>query len=202
MGMLSILDSYYAAVVQQMTTIGARITVPNVGSSGVQTIPQPFGGIVNAADWPQTPVVNAVTPEGTLYLLVVNQVPIERRSQAQIEYEFQCNWQWILLGTDLQAFTQGLNRSDRYRTDMQIRENLRQANYPGFCRQQDSSLNPESGAITWTNSVTPYPTNPIEIVRWSKLRFMPKYDNQNSGVVYGSARVEVIGISDVLAAIA
>jgi len=201
MALISILDTYYSFIKSQMSLLGATITVSINGQP--TPIAQPFGGVVNAADWPQQPLVNPVTPEGTLFLLVINAVEVPSRevsTESQTLYQFQCQWVWVLLGSDIQNGQQGMNRGDRYRTNLQIIDNLNQSHFPGFTQQKDYAVDSE-GNVTSQFSTTPYPANPIEIVRWSNLRFMPKSENQKTGLVYGAAQVDIFGYSNIAPAL-
>ena len=115
-----------------------------------------------------------------------------------------------MIGTDIQENQKSENRGDRYASNMIIMENLRQANYPGFCFAKDYSAN-SNGTVTGAQAKTYMPgaasgsliqTSPVEMLRWTDLRFMPKNDNQKSGLIYGAASVELYARSNVLPAIA
>lgn len=188
---ISIIDSYYQFVSQQMVAINAQI---NVNGALIQ---QPMCGYVQARDWPQTPQV-----EGGLYLLILS-TPLGGglKSRAQEQVEVVCQWQWLLVGTDITAIQLAQNRGDRFRTNFQITENLRQANYPRFCRKQDYSVTP-TGVLQSIPSTSVYPVSPIESVTWTPLRFMPHTDSQISGLTFGVAALELYGFSDVNVAIA
>jgi hypothetical protein len=196
-------DTYYAYVVQQMLAINAQVSVNGA------TIAQPMCGYVAARDWPMTPPI-----EGGLYLLFLNAVPTDDQSRAQKEYEYFCQWVWILIGQDIQADDTSQNRASRYASNMQIMENLRQAHYPGWTVEQ--RFQPTiigglpTGGVTGVPTKTQMPgpgssviqTSPIEIVRWTDLRFIPRQDNQKSGLIYGAAALELYARSDVLPAVA
>ena len=185
MSFVSPVDTYYTYVVQQMAMLKAAVFI-----NGSQ-IPQPFGGVVNARDWPQSPVA-----EGALYLLVLTENPLRQASRTQMGYEYFCQWVWLLMGTDIQLGQIVQSRSDRYRQEMQLMENLRNASYPGWARKQDYSVS-TNGVVTSVLSSSTIPVNPLEMVTWSNLRFMPRADNEKSGVAYGAAAVEVCGYHDV-----
>jgi hypothetical protein len=182
MSLISVVDSYYSWIVHQLGVLGAKITVNG------NLIDQPVCGIVNARDWPQTRPV-----EGGLYLLVLNQVP-GGGTISQRQYQYFCQWSWMLIGQDIQQDQLVQNRADRYRQCMQVEENLRQANYPGFTGQQNVTSDIQ-GNLTFTPSLTP--PNIFESIRWSELRFMPKDDNKQSGLLFGAAAVEVYAFSAV-----
>lgn len=182
--LISAIDSYFSYVAQQMATLNAQVFVNGA------TIAQPMGGVVDARDWPQTPVV-----EGALYLLLQRVQPIGG-TEAQIEYEYFCQWSWLLIGTDIQAKQQTQSRADRYRANFQVMENLRQSNYPSFCRKQDYSADSQ-GNIQSVFSNSEYPVSATEMVRWTRLDFMPRSDNAHSGVTYGAARVSLYAYDDV-----
>ena len=193
--LLDVLDSYFLFVQSQLTKLGATVTV-----NGSQ-IPQPLGTVVQANDWPLTPL-----QEGAPSLLVLNVSP-RGGTPNQILYEFVCQWIWILIGTNISATQVGANRGDRYRNNMQIMQNLRQANHPGFCQKQSiTAVDGNTGAITQTpaSSVVPYasiPTNSMESIWWTRLRF-PMRQDKDSGVVYGVATVSVFGYDNTDAIVA
>lgn len=187
MSFISPIDTYYTFVTQQMATLKATAFING------SLVPQPFGGITNARDWPKTPVL-----EGALYLLVLPAVQpydIAMASQTQVGYKYFCQWVWLLYGTDIQANQITQNRGDRYRAEMSIQENLTNANYPGYARKKDFSAD-NNGNVTAVLSSSVVPTNPLEMVTWTKLRFMPRPD-EASGVVYGAASVEILGYHDI-----
>jgi hypothetical protein len=173
----------------------------NTAGQGLVTIngsqvPQPFGGVADARDWPQTPPL-----EGALYLLYITAVPSGIVSQAQMGYEYFCQWTWLLIGTDIQQAQMTQSRADRYRQNMQIQKNLRDANYPGFCVKQDYSAN-QQGVVSSVPSTSTFPYSTIEMVTWANLRFMPKSDNEKSGLVFGAAAVELEAYDDISLAVA
>jgi hypothetical protein len=186
---ISALDSYYSYVAAQMLAISARVEV-----SGKQ-ITQPMLGYVSAGDWPQTPIVEG----GLALLLVRGPVPVGR-GQAQVMHKYLCQWNWILIGQDIQSANQSANRGDRFRANMQVMENLRQANYPCFAQKRDYSC--DGTSLTNVPSSSAYPYSPEESVRWTNPQFIPHFDDDKSGVVYGRAVVDVIAYSDVLPVIA
>lgn len=187
----SVIDSFYSYVAQQMLTFNAHVFING------ESVVQPMCGIINARDWPQTPQV-----EGGLYLLFLSASPTRENSWAQAEYQYFCQWVWILLGTDITMSQQAQDRGDRYRANLQIMENLRQTHHPGFCQQKNYFVNPANGDITAVDSASVYPASPAEYVRWTKPRFVPKSDSEQSGLVYGAAAVELFAYSDVDLAVA
>ena len=195
--MIEAVDSYYTYVAAQMATLRGHNSsgLGFVTINGVVT-PQPMCGYVESRDWPMTPNV-----EGGLYLLLLGEQPTPEKSQAQTEYCYHCQWMWLLIGQDIQAAQLAQNRGDRFRQNMVIEENLRQANYPGYCQKNrisfDSQGNPTIAAVT-----SLYPVSQPEMVRWTKPRFMPRNDNQKSGLLYGAAAVELYAYSDVALAVA
>ncbi len=180
--MISVLDSYFHYVKTQM---------------GVYAPSQRFGGVVLARDWPADPPI-----QGALYLLYLTSNPTQLGTQAQNHFEYFCQWVWILIGSDIANNQQASNRGDRYRSNLQIMENLRQANYPGYTQKlQVASVDQQTGVITYAPVLSSYPTTNIEMVTWSKPRFMPKGD-EKSGIVYGAAAVQICGYDDVALAVA
>jgi hypothetical protein len=175
--MLDTLDSYFHYVKTQMAIIDAS---------------QRFGGVVMSRDWPQDPPIG-----GALYLLYIQSVPTPLGTQAQNHFEYFCQWVWILIGNDITSTQQAANRGDRYRGNIKIMENLRQANYPCYTQKlQVSAVNQQTGVLTYTPVTSQYPASNLEMITWTKPRFMPKGD-EKSGLIYGAAAVQVSGFDDV-----
>lgn len=169
--MIEPLDSYYSYIAARMAAIDST---------------QKMCGVVAARDWPLTPPI-----EGGLYLLFLSAVPTTG-TESQIFYEYSCQWNWLLIGTDISPTQQAENRGDRYRKSMQIVKNLRQANFPSFCSKKSFAANAQG-------TVTQMVYDPIESIWWSHLRMMPRADNDKSGLVYGAAALQLFAYDDVLA---
>lgn len=193
--LISAVDSYFSWITAQLVTLQAKVWINGA------LVNQPIGGVANARDWPNTP-----SDEGALYLLFLQASPSEREdpivSQSQMAYDYYCQWVWTLIGTDIAAGQQAQNRSDRYRANFQIINNLRQANYPGFCQKRDYSADATTGVVTSVPSASVIPVSSIEMVMWTPLKFMPRSDNAKSGLVYGAAAVELHAYDDVSALVA
>lgn len=168
-------DSYYSWVKTQL---------------GVYAPGQLLAGMANAQDWPQVPVM-----EEAPMLLFLNATPVGG-TESQIMYQSLCQWVWLIIGTNIPASQQAANRGDRYRKDAQIRQNLRQANYPGFCPRLSYSADTDGNLITATIEQPVTPDSSGESIWWSRLQFMPKMDIK-SGVVYGAASVRIYSYEDV-----
>jgi hypothetical protein len=180
------LDTFVQFVKGQLVAANAQVTIDGV------TGPQRVARVVQAADWPLTPPI-----PGALYLLVlgVNQLP--QGTQSQNLFEYICQWTWLLIGQDIQAAQQAANRGDRYRMNLQIMANLRQAHFPGYCQKYSYAADQQTGALTATpvQSVSPYSN--VESIWWTKPRFMPKSDNDKTGMLYGAASVSIVSFEDV-----
>lgn len=168
MALVDSIDSYYGWVLQQMQT-------QNAARASM------FRGASLAADWPQVEI-----EDGAIYLLLLSSVDTGKGTRYAPLYMHFMQWVWILLGTDIQSSQVAANRGDRYRTHLGIMEDLRQANYPGFCQK----------AFMTQPVITPTPgytqSNPEEMVRWTEIRFPTRWDFKN-GVLYGTGVVEVQG---------
>lgn len=144
-------------------------------------------GMVNAQDWPQAELV-----DGALYCLYLNSVEIpEQGTRAQQYFEHYLQWAWVFLGNDLQSTQVGLNRGSRYRSDLAVIEELRQAHFPGFCPKQQTTFDPVAG----TPTVTAY--SPVETITWSTPKLGTKLAMAQSGISYGTAPLEVYAWSTV-----
>jgi hypothetical protein len=182
--LISSIDAYFAWVKQQLLTLNASVVINGA------SVAQPIGGVVPARDWPQTPI-----DEGALYLVVLDDNPVGG-TKSQRGYAQYLQWCWMLIGQDIQAGQVSANRGDRYRQAMQIEENLRQANYPGFCQKQDLSCDSQ-GNLTFIPSISTVPPSGYEPLYWSELTFKGHTDSQASGLIYGAAAVELYSWSDV-----
>jgi hypothetical protein len=144
-------------------------------------------GVANAQDWPQNEIV-----DGGLYLLYLSSVPVEEEgTRAQTYFEHYMQWAWVFLGNDLTSKQVGANRGSRHRDDLAVVEALRQAHFPGFCPKQFSTVDPTTGAVTFT------PYSPEEMIHWAMPRLGTKLAASQSGVLYGTAALEVYGWSTV-----
>lgn len=179
----TILDSYISYIATRFVKNNAQVTINGLVG------PQKCGGVVDVADWPQAPV-----KEGVLYL-VVQHMHESGRSKVQVQCSFTCQWTWLVIGTDIQANQQSTNRGDRYATNLQIEQNLREASYPGFCQKMLYSAD-NTGEISAVPATSVYPVSATERILWDKLRFMPRTDSSKSGVLYNAAGVVVVGWDD------
>jgi hypothetical protein len=189
--LIDCLDSYFTFVSAQLTKLNAQVTIDG------NLVPQPIGSILQTHDWPQSPVYLS---EGAINLLILAMNP-RGGTENQTMYEFICQWTWVLIGTNLTSTQQGANRGDRYRNNIQIMQNLRQANFPGFCQKQSiTAVDQNLGTITQTpsSSSVPYaslPYNTIETIHWTRPRFTSRMD-KDSGIVYGVGALSIFGYED------
>lgn len=186
--LVSIFDSYVSYVAKRLVTLNAQVSING------QTVAQPFGGIVTTQDWPQAPV-----NDGMLYLVTQRMTP-QGRSKSQRQYVCFAQWTWLLIGTDIPADAQAENRGDRYRSNAQIMQNLKEANFPGFCQKIDYTADDATGAVSGTPAVSAYPVAAYERIVWDDLDFMPRNDNSPSGVLYYAAGVRIVGWEDMACA--
>jgi hypothetical protein len=138
--------------------------------------------------------------EGAPYLLILGMTPTGG-TENQILYEATCQWTWLLIGTDIKGNITA-NRGDRYRSNMAIMSNLRNANFPQWTQKMDFNFNAQTGVGTTTPVQSVVPVSNYESVWWSPLKFLSKNDNQQSGLLYGTASVTLYGYDDVLTAVA
>lgn len=189
--MIDVLDTYFRYIKQQMTNNAAQVSI-----NGVLTN-QPMGQVINARDWPLTPPL-----EGALYLLFLSATRIGG-TEMQSLYEYVCQWSWYLIGQDIQPTQQTSNRGDRYRSNLQITENLRQANFPSFTQKNSFAVN-NAGALTATpvTNAVPGSYTSVEMVWWTRPKFVNHPDNNKSGLLYGVAPITIFGYDDALASYA
>ncbi len=152
---------------------------------------QPISGISLAQDWPEAPV-----QDSCLYLIVQRMQPTGK-SKSQRQYNYHCQWTWLILGSDIQPGEQAQNRGNRYMANMQIMQNLKEANFPGFCQKMDYQVNPALGTVSAIPSASTYLPSRTERILWNELNFMPRQNQGgDSGVLYNAASVLVTGWED------
>ena len=187
-GLISAIDTYYSFVTQQLVKLNAQITVNG------QPQDLSLGGVTDAHDWPQTQVT-----EGTVYLINLNRQAMGG-TISQRQYCYYLQWAWIVIGQDIPGTAIAANRGDRYRTNAQIEEFLRQANYPGFTQKTGVACDSQ-GNLTFTPSHSTLPLSGYEPLTWSELTFK-SHEDEASGLIYGVATVELYAYSDVSALVA
>lgn len=148
-------------------------------------------GPMSAQDWP----VKRVIPEA-LYLLVLGDAPVGRAgfSPTVPIVHTTLQWAWVILGEDIADGVRGRNRGNRYRTDYEIKEELRQAVYPGFAPKVRLSAAPQTGALTAT------PFDSQEAIFWTPLEYGQQRQDRDSGVIYGIATTYITQMTDAITA--
>lgn len=149
---------------------------------------QRFRGIVQAQDWPNV----TIDPDGGLYLVVLASNPIPEESRPyQTYYEHFVQWNWIWMGTDIQANQVAANRGDRYRKQAGSFEKLRQCHFPGFApKLAIEGYDPVTGSGTFT------PYSPVEMVKWTPPKLQTRVQDQ-AGILYGVATLQISAYSTV-----
>lgn len=172
--MIDVLDSHY-----------------NYVKTRVQSLVNPtrkFMGATMAQDWP-----NETVQMESFYMLDLGQVPIGRQSYSAsvpiLSYTVQ--WTWLIAGTDIQNGVKGRNRAERYRTNYDMKNELRIALFPNFCEKLQFSLSGE------TVIKTSY--DPQEYITWTPSTFRDRIDKP-SGLVYGLCTVQITGMTGNIAA--
>ena len=171
--MIDAIDSYIRHVRLRMATINPTRSIK---------------GPMDAFDWPTRKIESEA-----LYLLTLNDEPIGSQggSQAVPIVTHMVQWSWVILGDDIAANVKGRNRGNRYRVEFQIKEELRQASYPGFTEKLHLTAAPESGSLTFSS------LDPKAAISWTRLEFRKDTD-KNSGVVYGIATTYITQITDAI----
>jgi len=174
--MIDVIDTFYAYIANNL----GKLTIPT-------SVPVTMQGVANAQDWPQTEIV-----DGGLYLIYLSSVPVqEEGTRAETYFEHYVQWAWVFLGNDLTQAQVGANRGSRHRDNLAVIEALRQAHFPGFCIKQFSAADPNTGNVTFGNYA------PVEMIHWSMPRLGTKLAAAQSGVLYGTAPLEIYGWSTV-----
>ena len=173
--MLDAIDSYFEYV-------QARIIANNSNRKVI--------GVVDAMDWPPKNIQME-----SFYLMTLGEKPLTGKSfwSATIPVlNHTLQWTWIIAGSDLTSGKVGRSRGDRYRTNMTMREELLQANYPWWCEKKDWAVvgNTPSGL-----ALTSQPLDPVENVWWTPLTFLNRIDRE-AGVIYGAATVQLMEMTE------
>lgn len=166
------LDSFYEWVKGRILTTNPQRTVK---------------GIFNAQDWPAKRLIT-----DAFYLLVLGEEPVGKQgwSPATPIVMHQVQWVWVNKGTDLaQANVQQGNRSDRYRTAQQMKQELLYGLNPGY-----------SPKLTWAMNGATFqgvPKVPAEAITWTPAAFHEKFDKQ-SGLLYVAAATRIQDMTDTI----
>lgn len=165
------IDTYFSYVANRMNTI---------------VNPQrQMIGCSDAMDWPPKNVI----PEAC-YLLYLGARPITGKSFWSVEITtvvHTVQWVWLIIGADLTQGKIGRNRGDKYRTNMQMRDELTHATYPWFTMKNSYSV---LGSTPTGLALQATPVSPVEDIWWTSLTFLNRID-QTSGVVYGAASAQI-----------
>lgn len=173
--MIDCVDSYFQIMAQNIQLVNpARKVI----------------GVSDAMDWPPKNVILEA-----FYLLVIGQRGLTSKSMwssAVPTYVHELQWVWIIAGSDLTAGKVGRSRGDRYRTNMIMRDELVAATQSAWWTEKlqwSVTGSTPSGLALQSQSL-----NPKDYVWWTPLVFLNRLDKE-SGVVYGSATVQVTDIT-------
>jgi hypothetical protein len=167
--LIDTLDSFYQWILNNVSAINSS---------------RKFGGIVDAKDWPPK-VIKLEVP----YLAILRDSPIRTKPQsfyAPLMGDL-VEWRWTVEGDNIPANAQASNRGDKYRTNMQIMQELLSAHNPGYAPKQqwnvaaDSNNNPVRVGVSY---------NPPEYFWWTIPSFVRKQDRQ-SGMLWTVGQVEI-----------
>jgi len=146
-------------------------------------------GPIDAEDWPPKQIEFE-----TFYLLTLSDVESPEGTIEVPIYTHMVQWTWAILGADLGDGTKGRNRGNRYRTDYQLKDELRRANNPNHADKVHLSVgNSETGTLTYM------PSDIQEQITWSKLHFNKQTDKP-SGLLYVTATVYITQITEPITA--
>lgn len=145
-------------------------------------------GIMNAQDWPSKSV-----EFDAFYLLVLGEAPIG--SQGYSMYSpmvfHQCEWTWLVKGTDLKPGERAANRGDKFRIAQEMKGELLYGIVPGYTEKLTWALNQTSGKFIGTSF------NPHESITWDPVRPREKVD-MDSGVSYCAGSLRIWDCTDVI----
>lgn len=173
--MVEAIDTYFLFVKSQMAKLDPT---------------QRFGPIVASRDWPQTP-----PKDSTLYLLYLSSTPISPGTASVTFYQHMLQWVWLVMGDDIEPTERKQNRGDRYRVHLNMQNNLQDANYPGFCQKMAYTADRDGNLSS--NGFTLPEYGGAETIFWTTPRFIPRFDAERSGLLYGVAAVEVDAWEDI-----
>jgi hypothetical protein len=149
-------------------------------------------GIMDAADWPPKSIEFSA-----FYLLTTSDVAVGSRntdSAAIPVMAHNVQWVWMILGTDLTTGTSGRNRGDKYRTNMQMKTEILNGLYPGFC-QKFTYASAGGGALAPTPSAPNGPGS-TEFISWPhRPKFMTQV-NKDASTLFSTAAVSVTDFTD------
>jgi hypothetical protein len=142
-------------------------------------------GVMDAMDWPPKNVLLEA-----FYLLTLGEKPLvdaDFWSATITTVVHTVQWTWLITGSDLTSGKVGRSRGDRYRTNMQMRDELTHATYPWFAQKNEFSV---LGTTPTGLALQATPVVPNEDIWWTSLTFLNKIDRE-SGLVYGAATVQI-----------
>lgn len=139
-----------------------------------------FGGISDAIDWPKR-----LAKENAFYLLVLQEMPnrgqgLSTNPVSAPLYGITVQWSWNIIGEDIKNNDRMANRGDRYRENMQMRQEIRHGMFPEFCEKFKWHLD------TNDNIIKPDAYIPAEYIWFSKSQFRHQVDRP-TGILFGTA---------------
>lgn len=144
-------------------------------------------GIIEANEWPPKQV-----QFNSFYLLALGETPSRGfGSKTNRGLTYLVQWMWLIPGDDKAQGTMGKNRGNRYRIHYQMKSELGQASYPGFCDKNTYTAPAAPGLPATATALG-------EKIWWSPLRFMPSHLEEKSGLLQGSAQVHINSFGDVI----
>lgn len=171
--MIESIDSYFMMIRSRIATLNPTREVI---------------GVLDAGEWPP----ENITPHA-FYLLLLGSVEVRGGSTPSVPvYVHTLQWQWFVQGSDLTAGVRGKNRGDRYRIIMQMRNEIRIANFPRFTEKLIYS--PAADGQLTSQSLTP----PEQV--WWKMPTFYKRSDKESGSVYEVASIEITDMTPLITA--
>lgn len=178
--MLAAIDSYFEQIVAGLKSVAPDRKVI---------------GVADAMDWPPKEVVMEA-----FYLLVLGQRSMTGKSfwsSAIPVVVHTLQWTWMIAGSDLTKGKVGRSRGDRYRTNIQMREELLKATLQAWSTEKKNWSvvgSTPSGLALQSASMSPK-----EFLWWTPLTFMNRVD-RDSGLIYGAATVQVTDMTELVPA--
>jgi len=143
-------------------------------------------GIMDAQSWPPAEVKTE-----SFYVLTLSDVNNKNLSTTAnpgaVRY---IQWIWIIVGKDIApgSKVRGANRGDRFVIQQTMEAELLCGLYPKYTEKKSWAMN-SSGLWLGTSKTPP------EFINWSFSKILKKVD-KGSGLVYGTASVELVDMFD------
>ena len=142
-------------------------------------------GFMDAQDWPPKNINFE-----SFYLLDLGATPVGKEFYSPtIPVIFRLvQWVWVNKGTDLIPGQRQANRGDRFVSMENMKGELINGSFPGFCQKQ-------TWALDQNGNIQPTPSNTNEQIWWKPIEFHRRAD-RDSGLVYMIGSTRIVEMTD------